>query len=185
VDRSLRLATPDYEADDVLVVSEPERIRALADTLRSKLVSLLRERAASTTELAEELGIPKGTIAHHLKVLERAGLVRVVRTRKVRALTESFYGRTARLFVIKSQDDPGAGATLAATSLRQAADEVEAVWDEETTTQALVHGRLTEADARRFVRKLERLVEEFRARETSDGAVYGFVAGFYRTGDRG
>jgi len=35
-------------------------------------------------------------------VLEKAGLVRVVRTRKVRALTERFYGRTARLFIFKS-----------------------------------------------------------------------------------
>ena len=32
--------------------------------------------AASTTELAAAIGLAKGTIAHHLKVLEKAGLVR-------------------------------------------------------------------------------------------------------------
>ena len=41
---------------------------------------LLRERAASTSELAVALEAPKGTVGHHLKVLESAGLIRVVRT---------------------------------------------------------------------------------------------------------
>ena len=104
IDR-LNLPQPDYEADDILVVSETEQLRALADDVRLRIVALLRERAASTTELAEQVGLAKGTIAHHLKVLEGAGLVRVVRTRRVRALTESFYGRVARLYVLKSSDD--------------------------------------------------------------------------------
>ena len=99
---------PDYDLDDVLVVEDPKQLRALGDVLRARIVMLLRERAASTTELAAVLETPKGTVGHHLKVLERAGLVRVVRTRKVRALTEKFYGRVARLFVLKGDDgDPG------------------------------------------------------------------------------
>ena len=106
-ERTITLPVPDYEADDVLVVREPEQLRALGDDLRSHVVVLLRDRAHSTTELAEKLGLPKGTVGHHLKVLEKAGLVRVVRTRQVRALTEKYYGRVARLFVYKSTDADG------------------------------------------------------------------------------
>src|SRR5207237_5961865 len=95
----ITLPSPDYEAVDVLVVREHEQLRALGDDLRSKIVVLLRERAASTTELAEKLGLPKGTVGHHVKVLEKAGLIRVVRTRQVRALTESYYGSNSRLFL--------------------------------------------------------------------------------------
>jgi DNA-binding transcriptional ArsR family regulator len=65
---------------------------ALADKLRLELLEMLRERPASTSELAARLDRPKGTVGHHLKVLERAGLVRVVRTRRVRAVTEKSYG---------------------------------------------------------------------------------------------
>src|SRR5436190_19686548 len=90
----------DYEADDILVVSKPDQLRALADDLRATVIALLRERARSTQELAEELELPKGTVGHHLKVLERAGLIRVVRTRKVRAVTAKYYGRVAWLFVL-------------------------------------------------------------------------------------
>ena len=89
----------------MLVVREPERLRALAHELRGTIVVRLREHALSVTELAEELGLPKGTVGHHVKVLEEAGLIRVVRTRRVRAVTEKFYGRTARLFLIKDEQD--------------------------------------------------------------------------------
>jgi len=87
----------DYEAEETLVVSDPAQHRAMADPFRTQLIQLLRDRARSTQEISEELKVPKGTVGHHLKVLESAGLIRVVRTRKVRALTEKFYGRTARL----------------------------------------------------------------------------------------
>jgi DNA-binding transcriptional ArsR family regulator len=65
---------------------------ALSDELRVRILAITRQRPASITELALELGRPKGTVGYHLKVLERAGLVRVVRTRRVRAVTEKFYG---------------------------------------------------------------------------------------------
>ena len=115
----MQLPQPDYDADDILVVSETEQLRALADNVRLRIVALLRERAATTTELAESVGLAKGTVAHHLKVLEAAGLVKVVRTRRVRALTESFYGRVARLYVIKSTDEkPQARVRLSAGGSR-------------------------------------------------------------------
>ena len=80
--------------------------------MRLQIVALLRERAASTTELAEQVGLAKGTVAHHLKVLERRRADRVVRTRRVRALTESIYGRVARLYVLKSAEDEDGGVRL-------------------------------------------------------------------------
>src|SRR5437879_4463484 len=43
------LPSADYEADDVLVVREPEQLKALGDDLRSKIVILLRDRASPTT----------------------------------------------------------------------------------------------------------------------------------------
>ncbi len=134
------------------MVEDPKQLRALGDSMRARIVMMLRERAASTTELATALESPKGTVGHHLKVLERAGLIRVVRTRKVRALTEKYYGRVARLFVLKSDEsmpDELRGGVLAAMMLRQAADELIASGDEKETS-ALVHVRLTPAKQRRF-----------------------------------
>jgi DNA-binding transcriptional ArsR family regulator len=179
---TLTLPVPDYEADDVLIVAETEQLRALADERRTRIVTILRERARSTSELADELGLPKGTVGHHLKVLEKAGLIRVVRTRKVRALTEKFYGRVARLYVIRSSETlpDGLGEHAVASSLlRQAADELGVARAIETSS--LVHARLSAADVRRFRLRLERLVEDIRARESADGSLHGLVVGLYPT----
>lgn len=91
-------------------------------------------------------------------MLEEAGLVRVVRTRKVRAVTERFYGRVARLFLIKG------------------------VEEDEAVTHVRV--RLAAADVRRFRGRVERLVRDAGARESRGGDEYTLVIGFHRTGGR-
>ena len=174
------LPVPDYEAEDVLVVREPEQLRALGDDLRSRIVVLLRDRALSTTELAEKLGLPKGTVGHHVKVLEKAGLVQVVRTRQVRAVTEKFYGRVARLFLFKSTDVDGEDVrNVAAAALRRVAEEMLPLGDDGRTTFAVVRARLTDADAKRLSRRLERLIDDFRAAESAEGEEYGLVGALY------
>ena len=133
-------------------VSEPRRARV---GIRPAL-ALLRERALSTTELAEAVGLAKGTVSHHLKVLESAGLIRVVRTRKVRALTESFYGRVARLYLLKSTDEAGAHTRI----------------------------RLSPEHARRFQQRVERLRRDFEGSADERGEEYELVAGLFPAGLR-
>ena len=91
---------PDYDLDDMVVVTAPEQLRALADTLRGNLLELVLERAATVTELAQAVGRPKSTVAYHVNLLVDAGLFKVVRTRRVRAIEERYYGRVARTLYI-------------------------------------------------------------------------------------
>jgi DNA-binding transcriptional ArsR family regulator len=183
-ERVINLPAPDYEADDILVVRLPEQLKALGDDLRTRIAVLLRERAHSVTELAETLELPKGTVAHHVKVLEKAGLVRVVRTRKVRAMTERYYGRTARLFIFKSSDQDADGEdvrNVAAASLRSAAEEILPGDLDDRTTFAVLRKRLSPDKASRFMRRLEKLQRDML--ETPDdpgGEPYGLAVALYR-----
>ena len=163
-------------------MEDPRQLRALGDVLRARIVGLLRERSASTTELATALETPKGTVAHHLKVLETAGLVRVVRTRKVRALTEKYYGRVARLFVLKgdeSMPEELRGGVLSALMLRRAADELMTSGDEKETA-ALVNIRLQEADRLRFEKRLNRLLADYQAAEDPAGERHVLTYALFR-----
>jgi len=176
-------AGPDYDAPDVLVVREPEQLKALADELRSRIVVMLRERAQSVTELAARLEMPKGTVAHHVKVLETAGLLQVVRTRRVRALTEKSYGRTARLFLYESSDETGYEdvRNIVAASLRVAAGEILPVDEEDAAAcSGVLRVRLTDTDARRFERRLKKLMDDFRERDDPTGTPYGLALALYR-----
>ena len=115
-------------------------------------------------------------------MLETAGLIRVVRTRKVRALTEKYFGRVAWLFVLKgaeSMPDELRGGTLSALMLRRAADELIASGDEQETA-ALVNIRLQEADRLRFEKRLNRFVAEYQAADDPAGERHVLAYAFFR-----
>jgi ArsR family transcriptional regulator len=62
--------------DDALHVAL--RLKALADPVRVKLVSLLltsAEERLCTSELAEAVGLAESTISHHLGQMRKAGIV--------------------------------------------------------------------------------------------------------------
>src|SRR5438477_11179265 len=90
----------DYELADRVDASAPEQLKALGDPLRLRICDLVLERAMSVAEIAVRVGRPPGSVAHHVNVLVAAGLLRVVRTRRVRAVEERFYGRVARTIVL-------------------------------------------------------------------------------------
>ena len=91
---------PDYDLDEMIVVTAPGQLRALADPLRGTLLDLLLERAATVTEMALAVDRPKSTVAYHVNLLVDSGLLQVVRTRRVRAIEERYYGRIARTIYI-------------------------------------------------------------------------------------
>jgi DNA-binding transcriptional ArsR family regulator len=170
---------PDYELDDVLRVEAPEQFKAVGDPTRHRIISLLSERAATTSQLAEALGQPRGSVGHHLKVLERAGLIRVVRTRQVRAITEKYYGRTARLFeYVDTVQEP------VVDFFRQAMDEYEEpeLGEIPDTLLTLRHARIPVEKAQEFTRRVSELADEFGGYESIPGEkVYGFLVQVYLT----
>jgi DNA-binding transcriptional ArsR family regulator len=97
---------PDYDLADRIALTRPSQVKAISHPLRTTILGLLNERAATVTELSLAVERPKSTVAHHIKVLTEAGLVQVVRTRRVRAIEERFYGRTARMFYLEVERSP-------------------------------------------------------------------------------
>jgi predicted ArsR family transcriptional regulator len=168
----------DYDAPETMIVSDPAQLKAMADHFRVQLVQLMRDKARSTQELSEELSVPKGTVGHHLKVLEAAGLIRVVRTRKVRAMTEKFYGRTARLFLYQT-DDPDSHRTIGSTTMHQAASEVEQAAT--ATGFGLVRARLSKKDLRRLERRSQKLLDDFRAADAPGETSWSMTLGLWST----
>jgi DNA-binding transcriptional ArsR family regulator len=91
---------------DIVVVETDEQLQAVGNLVRQRIVRVLREGPASVTQVARNLGITKGNAGYHMKVLAEAGLVRVVGTRKVRGVTEIYYGPVGNLIVLP---DPAPG----------------------------------------------------------------------------
>jgi DNA-binding transcriptional ArsR family regulator len=175
-------ATPDYRLEDTRRLSEPEQVRALSNPLRTTILGLLHERAATVTELAAAVDRPKSTVAHHVKVLTDAGLLQVVRTRQVRAIEERFYGRTARLFYV-DVGDRGDASDLPTdfNDFEVAARESATAFDQRKLWGFLRHARLSAEQAEAFWKRMSELVLEFDHLPRSGDVVYGFAVGIYPT----
>ena len=66
-------------------------LKALAHPVRARALTVLNQRTASPSELANEQGEVVGYVAYHVRVLHELGLIELVETRQVRGATEHFY----------------------------------------------------------------------------------------------
>jgi DNA-binding transcriptional ArsR family regulator len=173
---------PDYDLDDMLVITAPEQLRAVADPLRATLLELLLERAATVTEMAQAVGRPKSTIAYHVNLLVEARLLRVVRTRRVRAIDERYYGRLARTFYIGVLSRPEDKQVVAAINgLAEAAAEAAPAHAADDLRCTLVHARVPVEEVRAIWTEVQAIARKFAQIPRSGDQVYGFVAGLYPT----
>jgi DNA-binding transcriptional ArsR family regulator len=72
-------------------IEDPRYVKALAHPLRIRILALLAERDASPVQLAERLDATLGTVAYHVRTLERLGLIEMVATHQRRGATEHVY----------------------------------------------------------------------------------------------
>ena len=173
---------PDYDLADRIALTRPSQVKAIGHPLRTTILGLLHERAATVTELAVALKRPKSTVAHHVKVLAEAGLVQVVRTRRVRAIDERFYGRTARMFYVSvERGADGEDIPRDFNDFEVAARESAEAFRDGKLWGFIRHARISEAQASDFWERMAELVAEFDRLPRSGDTMYGFAIGVYPT----
>lgn len=82
---------------DLLLLDTEERIKAFTHPYRMKLVHVFRQtrREMTATEVAKVLGDGPGKVHYHMRILESAGIVRVVRTESVNGIIARYYEPSA------------------------------------------------------------------------------------------
>ena len=176
---------PDYSLPETLLFERVEQYSALFEDTRMQIVELVLERAATIKELAMALEKPPGTIGHHVGVLESAGLIHVVRTKKVRAIEAKYYGRTARTYLLGDgqtkfvERAPDHFLTLAASEFVDSAAKFSPT--DHPFLSTLRHVRIPEASAAEWNRRLIDLATEFASEQRGGELTYGLQIALYPT----
>jgi DNA-binding transcriptional ArsR family regulator len=156
---------------EVVELESTDPLEELVHRVRGPLLRRLRT-PHSAAELAAELDVPVTRLYHHLKVLESAGLIEVVATRRVGAALERRYRSVARSFQVGPdavRDRHDLARSLASVLDATRADLVGAVEGgagEDVAVWSL-RLRLAEQDRIEMVERLDAVFTEFRDR-TSD-----------------
>jgi DNA-binding transcriptional ArsR family regulator len=168
----------DYELAPTVQADTPAQLKAIAGPVRSQILDLVLERAATVTELAQALDRPKSSVAYHVDILVDVGLLTVVRTRRVRAIEERFYGRVGRTIVIG--DGPMPEGTVRHNFLAEAQAEAR-IQTPGHMLATLRHARIPEDRAAEFFERVIEIAEEFTELQRDGDVVFGFVAAVYPT----
>ena len=160
--------------DDTLPVSTPAQFRALGHPMRHRLLLALGRGEATISQLAASLGSNKGNVAHHLKVLAEAGLVRPAGTRQVRGGTEQYYARAVAKLSFDDARLTGAAFQALATEIARAQPDPFLV---------LRQIRLRPEHAEQLAATLDALAGQ--EEDGDDQPRYGLLLGLYRAAGAG
>ncbi|MEU3405241.1 helix-turn-helix domain-containing protein [Streptomyces sp. NPDC006670] len=152
---------PTDDLPETFHVTTDEQLRAVSNLTRHRIMAVLRFEPATITQIADRVGLAKGSSSYHVRLLERAGLVKVVRTRKVRGVNERYYAMAARSILLP---DPGEGEPD--LLMRHAVADLEAAPANSERHVRMAHLRLTDEQFAELGARLMALADEFR--ELSD-----------------
>ena len=168
-------------------ISTMQQFKAISNTTRSKILSIVQHQPATAKQIATRLGATPGAIGHHLKVLEEAGLVQIVARRTMHGIVANYYTRVARIFDFQLVPETwGRQGTLDIfnTFHEQYIDskDNQGDRDEEISTMAFPHARLSREKARCYAERLETIMEDLLAEPPSTkGDVYGIFVSLFKS----
>jgi DNA-binding transcriptional ArsR family regulator len=167
-----------------LVISTVQQFKALGDRTRERILAIIQHQPATAKQLAERLGLPPGTVGHHLQVLEAADLAQVIARRLTRGTVAKYYSRTARIFVIDMAREVTGGDAPTFEMMTRARDElIEAmatIEHDPLRTSSVPRARLSFERAQIYSERVQALVEDF-LHETPDsqGDIYELCAALF------
>jgi len=80
-----------------------EQLRAVADTLRIRIIDLLIDHPMTVTQLGNALGLAPAKIHYHVRELEKVGLLELVEKREKGGVLEKYYQPIARDFSVSKE----------------------------------------------------------------------------------
>lgn len=183
---------------EYMEIDDIEVFEVLNNPVRVRILRHLTE-PASVRRVAESLKMPPTRLYYHFNLMEEAGIISVVETRKVGAMVQRLYRATARGFRPSPQLSRGGYAPHELARIATGvvldgarADAEEALTghfqrirdDEPAELRDGVFGRsvgfFTREQAEQFADKLRQFIEdEFDPHDRSDGDEYGLTFVFF------
>ena len=184
---------------DTFTLKELEQVKALSDPIRLRLLEAFSKEPMTTKQAAALLEEKQPTkLYHHVVALERAGLIKLIKTQKNRGTIEKYYQAVARkfavdqkLFAVSKEAKEMAGSLQAIFSgaleatMAEIRQSIEAkLITAENRQRNVLLGRLrvctTEEQIEELMKKLQGWLKECQAKGRKKGDLeYGLTVVFY------
>jgi len=96
----------------VFSLRRPSQLKAFSHPTRARVLEMVIKKAMTSKQLGDALGMSAARVHYHLKFLERAGLIQLVKRRERAGVVEKYYRATSRKYLVSQAigmfGDPGA-----------------------------------------------------------------------------
>ena len=89
-----------FKPKKLLMLTGSSQIKAYVHPTRIAILRMLARKKRTVSNIAKELGVHPANITHHIKLLERVGLIQLVERRDIGRNIEKYYRSAARNFVV-------------------------------------------------------------------------------------
>src|SRR5581483_1536410 len=86
-----------------ITLKDVTQIKALADPLRMQVLEAFCHKPMTTKQVATLLEVNPTRLYHHVEILEKAGLIKLVKTQQNRGTVEKYYSGVARRIAISHE----------------------------------------------------------------------------------
>jgi len=186
--------------ESIHVLDKPEQIKALASPLRQSILEAMIPEPITTKQVSVQLGEKPTKLYHHVDVLEKAGLIGLVRTQQKRGTTEKYFQAVARRFVVdraaievvpEVDDEEGQLEGVISSSLESTLAEIRdslaggLIRTEEDAGESVFlrsHLRASPAQMTQLIGRLQEWIRECQtSHDPNAGLEYGVTLAFYPT----
>ena len=93
----------DFEPLETFEIDDLETLRVISDPLRTQIYETLIPEALAVNQIAEKLGLSATKLYYHVNLLEKYGLIQVVKTNTIGNLIEKYYRAVASNLEVASK----------------------------------------------------------------------------------
>jgi DNA-binding transcriptional ArsR family regulator len=178
------MANYDFTPVTMMTLSTEETVRAYVHPIRMSILEMLGREKQSVSGIARTLGVHPANLTHHFKLLEKAGLIKLVEKRDTGKNLEKLYRAVAYHFTVGLAGETIDNKKVLALSivhdnLTAAIQSLKRQGDEKTVFGLLKNIRMNPEQIGRFYQKLTKLLEEFEKSHPKDGEAYTVNISFY------
>lgn len=160
----------------LIELKEKNQIKAYVHPTRIGILRMLAAKKRTVSSVAKELGVHPANITHHFKLLERAGLIKLVEKRDIGKNIEKYYRSIGRNFLLNVEKTTRINRKALALSilrndLSTAISTVKTNDKHEVVTVIRI-ARIKPSDLKTLQDKIMKLIRDFARFDSAKGKAY-------------
>lgn len=153
------------ELPPTVAITTLQQFKAVSHPLRTQILSIIQHQPATAKQIANRLKASTGSIGHHLKLLEEAGLAQVVAKRVTNGIIAKYYARTGKIFMFELPPELVSPRSVTKDIVGNALAELHATLDEKGEQASVLSGyprrKLSAKQIAKYEQRMTKLIDDF------------------------